>query len=83
MFSVSDPDCMRTRSFRAFCFAAPPTLDRSNLVDTYQVKFNQTARLECPMDGTPQPHIMWLMNGRDLHTKKGSQTMLDHVNRQS
>jgi hypothetical protein len=38
-------------------FLAPPTIDRSNLVEIYQVKINQTARLECPMDGKPKPHI--------------------------
>lgn len=48
---------------------APPTIDRSNLVEIYQVKINQTARLECPMDGKPKPHIMWLINGRDLNAK--------------
>lgn len=52
-------------------FLAPPTIDRSNLVEIYQVKINQTARLECPMDGKPKPHIMWLMNGRDLNTDNG------------
>jgi hypothetical protein len=50
---------------------APPTIDRSNLVEIYQVKINQTARLECPMDGKPKPHIMWLINGRDLNSDNG------------
>jgi hypothetical protein len=50
---------------------APPTIDRSNLVEIYQVKFNQTARLECPMHGKPEPHIMWLINGRDLKINNG------------
>jgi hypothetical protein len=45
---------------------APPTIDRSNLVEIYQVKSAQTARLECPMHGKPTPRIMWLMNGREL-----------------
>jgi hypothetical protein len=53
---------------------APPTIDRSNLVEIYQVKFNRTARLECPMDGKPKPHIMWLINGRDLNTNNGKFT---------
>jgi hypothetical protein len=52
-------------------FLAPPTIDRSNLVEIYQVKFNQTARLECPMSGKPKPHIMWLINGRDLNIING------------
>ena len=55
---------------------APPTIDRSNLVEIYQVKINQTARLECPMDGKPKPHIMWLINGRDLNAKKSKRQNL-------
>jgi hypothetical protein len=54
-----------------FCIA-PPTIDRSNLVEIYQVKFNQTARLECPMDGKPKPHIIWLINGRDMNINTGN-----------
>lgn len=46
--------------------AAPPTLDRSNFVETYQVKSNETVRLECPIFATPQPHIRWLINNQDL-----------------
>lgn len=62
-------------------FSAPPTIDRSNLVEIYQVKINQTSRLECPMDGKPKPHIMWLINGRDLnadnskHSTKENETL--------
>jgi hypothetical protein len=52
-------------------YVAPPTIDRSNLVEIYQVKFNRTARLECPMDGKPKPHIIWLINGRDLNINNG------------
>ncbi|UJR25150.1 hypothetical protein I4U23_006509 [Adineta vaga] len=44
----------------------PPSIDRSNLVEIYQVKASQTARLECPMHGKPTPNIMWLMNGQEL-----------------
>ena len=40
-------------------------------MEIYQVKINQTARLECPMDGKPKPHIMWLINGRDLNANNG------------
>ena len=51
---------------------APPTIDRSNLVEIYQVKSNQTARLECQMHGKPTPNIMWLMNGRDMKANNGN-----------
>ncbi|CAF3856205.1 unnamed protein product, partial [Rotaria magnacalcarata] len=55
----------------------PPTIDRSNLVETYQIKFNQTARLECPMYGKPEPHIMWLINGRDLNRNNDRYELMD------
>ncbi|CAF0756370.1 unnamed protein product [Rotaria sp. Silwood1] len=55
----------------------PPTIDRSNLVEIYQVKFNQTARLECPMYGKPEPHIMWFINGRDLNRNNDRYELID------
>ncbi|CAF2894680.1 unnamed protein product [Rotaria sp. Silwood2] len=55
----------------------PPTIDRSNLVEIYQVKFNQTARLECPMYGKPEPHIMWFINGRDLNRNNNRYELID------
>ncbi|CAF0772843.1 unnamed protein product [Rotaria sordida] len=55
----------------------PPTIDRSNLVEIYQVKFNQTARLECPMYGKPEPHIMWFINGRDLNKNNDRYELID------
>ncbi|CAF0852080.1 unnamed protein product [Adineta ricciae] len=55
----------------------PPTIDRSNLVEIYQVKSNQTARLECPMHGKPTPNIMWLMNGRDMKTNNERYELLE------
>ena len=66
MFLVRRLDLFERRRNVFFCIA-PPTIDRSNLVEIYQVKFNQTARLECPMDGKPKPHIIWLINGRDMN----------------
>ena len=50
---------------------APPTIDRSNMVEVYQVKSNQTARLECPMYGTPKPRIRWLINSVELKKPHG------------
>ncbi|CAF1357382.1 unnamed protein product [Adineta steineri] len=55
----------------------PPTIDRSNLVEIYQVKSNQTARLECPMYGKPTPHIIWLINGRNLKINEDRYKLID------
>ncbi|CAF4325380.1 unnamed protein product, partial [Adineta steineri] len=55
----------------------PPTIDRSNLVEIYQVKSNQTARLECPMYGKPTPHIIWLINGRNLKINDDRYKLID------
>lgn len=46
----------------------PPTMNRSNLVESYQIKVNERVQMDCPMFGTPNLHIRWLVNNQELQT---------------